>query len=140
MRFKNRFALTAVALCTLAAGTITAGPAMASADYVAGADYAAGKYHYQCIGADGRVWSVGPRKSVAATCKGANAVSQYLDSGQHVWTHALTPSGKLATFKGGADCYIAVGGAAFAALTFEDTWVWYVGTGFAAAGLHSCAG
>ena len=103
-------------------------------------NYPAGKYFYVCYSTAGTSVTLKDGQSVASGCRGAAYVAQYLESGQLVQTQSLTPGGSPAhpKFTGTADCYVAIGVAAFAVLTAADSWVWYVGTAPTIYGLHAC--
>lgn len=153
MSIQRRLMVAAAMICVAVTGVLTAAPASAATDSevptatMSGASaggvhafYAAGKYYYICVGSDGSTWTVGNGKSVATGCRGAEAVQQFLESGQHVWTKSLSPSGKYVhtKFTGTADCYIAIGTTTIAILNFEDSWIWYGTTAASTYGLHSC--
>ena len=122
------------------AATPTTVPAAVAGPSAVHPDYPAGKYFYVCYSSAGTSVTLKDGQAVYSGCRGAASVSQYLESGKLVQHQSLTPGGSTAhaKFTGSADCYVAIGVAAFAVLTYADSWVWYVGTAPTAYGLHAC--
>lgn len=105
MKFTTNTRRTLAVLATAAVAATTLMVAAPAANAAA-----AGKKEYVCVLSTGQTIAVKSGQKPATTCKGANAIQVYYQTGQFIRTVSLSPSGKKATahFTPGQDCLLAV--------------------------------